>query len=39
MRHIDVHHVGYTEVSYYDDDFVTYLEHGQPMYGRFYASR
>jgi hypothetical protein len=39
MRHVDVHHAGYAEVQYYDDDFVTYLDRGQPIYGRFYASR
>ena len=39
MRHVDVHHVGYTEVQYYDDDFVSYLDQGQPIYGKFYARR
>lgn len=39
MRHVDVHRTGYTEVAYYDDDFVNYLELGRPIYGQTYVRR
>lgn len=38
MRHVNIERVGYAEVEYYDDDFVTYLERGRPIYGRVHAS-
>jgi hypothetical protein len=42
---VHLHHVNFSravchEVNYYEDDFVTYLDRGRPMYGRVaYASR
>lgn len=39
MRHVDVHRTGYTEVVYYEDDFINYLGLGRPIYGQTYVRR
>jgi hypothetical protein len=39
MQRVDIRRASYREVQYYDDDFVAYLGHGRPMYGKAYAIR
>lgn len=38
LHHINLRTAVCHEVEYYDDDFVTYLDHGRPMYGKVYVS-
>jgi hypothetical protein len=39
IHHVDLGRVAYREVSYYDDDFVSYLGQGRPMYSDVVYSR
>jgi hypothetical protein len=37
LHRVDIHHATRVEVDYYEDDFVTYLDRGRPMYGGVYV--
>ena len=39
MRDVHLERVTCREVEYYEDDFVTYLERGRPIYGGIYVRR
>ncbi|MFZ6009485.1 MAG: hypothetical protein ACOYXT_03985 [Bacteroidota bacterium] len=37
MRHVDLRTATRVDVDYYDDDFISYLDRGEPMYRDVYA--
>jgi hypothetical protein len=39
LHRVDLRATSSMEVHYYEDDFITYLDRGRPMYGRVLVSR
>lgn len=39
LHRVDLRRAHRVEVEYFDDDFVSYLDHGRPMFGAVYVSR